>query len=688
MSAIHLRHIQNVLEERFVGHIDLADVPSGADSNAEQMRLSRSVSAFALACMSDCSDTQAVEAIVDGFGDNGIDAIFYDAGSSRLYLVQGKWSQSGKGVVAGDVEKFITGVKDILMNRMDRFNERVEAKSASIVQALLRPDTTIVMAVVHTSVGEISNECRRRIDDFVKSCNDVSEVAQFCDIGQAELHRWVVSGSDAAHIDLDICLNNWGLVESPVKAYYGTIAADDIAEWWAVHRSALFAKNIRKFISESSINIQIAESLSKTPDRFWYYNNGITLLCQGVQKKLMGGASREHGFFSCQGVSVVNGAQTVGAIGRARERGQSTTDALVSLRIVSLESTDDDFGRSVTRATNTQNRVTQRDFAALDPEQERIAQEMRMMGVAYVYKTGDVSGDSKLRCTMEEATVAQACASADLRLSVLAKGQIGTLWEDIEKAPYRALFNASVSGELIWLRVGVLREVDRALRYIQNETTGRRSQVAIHGNRFVARQVFRFARERQLDVSKVQIDDLALSVLELMESFVESVLPDVYLAWTFKSLIKCQQLEDALSPVLLDRVYSRSPRRSGRIAVDPTGQMEMPFGDGAYARKVPEHTPSHLNRGVIDPSWSLVDVDRAASAWYASGGHAMRSARHATIEAWGDVVGQQRASDEIRIFVDRHGDVASAARALSITRAMLGRLIDRFSRNEHSDSEQ
>ncbi|WP_420912651.1 AIPR family protein [Cyanobacterium aponinum] len=34
------------------------------------------------------------------------------------------------------------------------------------------------------------------------------------------------------------------------------------------------------------------ETLKNNPESFWYYNNGITALCSSIQKKPLGGNSR------------------------------------------------------------------------------------------------------------------------------------------------------------------------------------------------------------------------------------------------------------------------------------------------------------------------------------------------------------------------------------------------------------
>ena len=295
-------------------------------------------------------------------------------------------------------------------------------------------------------------------------------------------------------------LHDWGSTEDPYRAFYGQVDAADVAEWWEDHRATLFDRNLRKFIHDSSVNAAITSTLINEPAKFWYFNNGITVLCNRVQKAPAGGSSRRSGKFVFEGATVVNGAQTVGSIGRAAELDPSkASDARVHIRFISLEHCPPDFATEVTRATNTQNRVERRDFVAIDPEQERLRTDLLLeQGKTYAIKTGEPDPARSQGCTVVEATVALACAhSSDL--AVQAKREIGRLWEDVSKPPYKLLFNGNVTATRLWRAVEVLRAVDDTLRTEQDHLEGRDRSVAVHGNRLIANAVFGALPPKALD---------------------------------------------------------------------------------------------------------------------------------------------------------------------------------------------
>ena len=238
---------------------------------------------------------------------------------------------------------------------------------------------------------------------------------------QKELHGIVEQAALGASVDLTVMLHEYGIVREPYKAYYGQVDVADISTW-GKFGDHLYHRNIRGFKGSTEVNDSIISTVKDAPDKFLYFNNGITLLCSGLEKQPLGGKSRTSGVFDCKGASVVNGAQTVGSIIAALSATGVTSTARVMVRLISLEECPPDFGSEVTRAANTQNKIEKRDFAALDEEQTRIRSEMLLsLGKEYVFRTGDHPPSPDKGCTLDDAAVALACASADIAHCMTAK---------------------------------------------------------------------------------------------------------------------------------------------------------------------------------------------------------------------------------------------------------------------------
>jgi len=554
MSSIHVRQIKAFLEQTFHDKIDMRDWSKKAADSKESAFLSRSLAAFSIMHLTDIDVEEAAASIVDGSKDNGIDAIFHDKRERTLYLIQSKWKQNGSGSFErGDLQKFICGVKDLTNERFDRFNKKIQDKANDVDEALNNSDTKIVLILTYTGQDPLSAEAKQDIDDFVRETNDATDLMFVKVFDQKYIYYAIAQGAKGLPIDVELMLYDWGQTREPYQSFYGQVCVAELADWWEKFNTKLFTPNIRTYLGETDVNNGIIETLKNSPEKFWYYNNGVTALCSSIRKKAIGGASRDSGVFECKDIRIVNGAQTVGSVARAFALyPESVQLAKVSIRFISLENCPEDFDREVTRSNNTQNKIERRDFVALDPEQERIRNELHLEGITYVYKSGEIAHPKDQTFEVEEATLARACSLDDVMYTVQAKNQIGKLWDDIEKAPYKVLFNRGVTGPSLWRVVQVMRLINGELDKRKSERKKDKEHLYIvHGNLFMTHVSFRLIPESLIknlgtlteDESKI-ISKTTIRAMDGVISSVNTLFPDVYAGNLFKNLKKCRELLD------------------------------------------------------------------------------------------------------------------------------------------------
>jgi len=539
------------LEDNYRDLIDLTDVSDKAVAEQDQHFKTRALAAYALKMLAEIPFDTSAQYVTDGYTDNGLDAVYFSRTDSVLYLIQSKWSQDGSGSVAvGDMQKFLQGFRDLINARFERFNDKVKSLKAELDQALNDAKTRIVMVVVYTGTQPLSNEVEAITTDLLNEINDTTEILMIKSLRQGNVYSAVARGAEAQPIDLELALHSWGQVREPYLAYYGQVSAAEVANWWHDHFPHVFSPNIRVYLGSTEINDGITDAVISSPDKFWYFNNGITALCGGIIKKPIGGAGRDMGVFECSDFNIVNGAQTVGSIAAASDRApESMEGAKVPIRIISLANTPDEFGKEITKNNNTQNRIDRRDFVALDENQERIRNELLLEGIAYIYKSGDSLPTGSEGFDLVEATVALACANSDLSYSVQAKREIGRLWDDITKAPYKALFHDGISGPHLWRAVLILRVVDSHLGSLAKTEDGRARLCAIHGNRVIAYLVFK-SLEAELvaetgaltSEESEAIRDRTRMVYRHVFDEIEQSYPDSYPASLFKNQSKCSDI--------------------------------------------------------------------------------------------------------------------------------------------------
>lgn len=548
MSKLHVTQIEGHLTSKLSSIVDMSDCAQHSDpTQVRKALLTRGLAALAGAHMTGAPLEELAKYVTDGPKDGGIDLIYFDANELTLYLIQSKWHDDGHGSIdLGDALKFIDGVKKVLNDDVASLNPRIQAKKTDIERALFDANAKFVLVLAHTGQEDLSSEVQAAVEEYVTDQNDTSELMFLRVLKQGELHRAVASGLAGAPVSAEVQLHGWAQVKDPHMAVYGRVCATDVAAWMKTNGSRLFEKNLRQFLGTSPVNQDIVDTLLKRPEYFWYFNNGITAVATVVAKKPIGGNSAESGIFECTGFCVVNGAQTVGAIVAASNQDpQTVAKAMVSVRIIASEQSPPAFASEVTRFTNTQNAIEKRDFVALDPEQERIRQELHIEGVEYIYKSGNLSSPAAKRFDLTEATVALACCNADISLAVQAKREISKLWEDLSKAPYKQLFNGTVGGPSVWQAVQALRAVDQALSSEAKRYSGRDALVCVHGNRFiewVALKALGMAPSKQFAAVTASVNAVVEETVAKIVAAVKADFPDSYPASLFKNLSKCKTL--------------------------------------------------------------------------------------------------------------------------------------------------
>ncbi|PHV63899.1 AIPR family protein [Cyanobacterium aponinum] len=558
MSIIHLNQIKSYLKKNFTNLIDLSDYDNKSETDRENVFLSRSLAAFSLVILNNLSYEDAGKSITDGNKDNGIDAIYFDKKTRTLFVIQSKWNNKGnKTIDQAGILKFINGFKKLINNEYSGFNNKFKTKISDIETALEDSQTKFSLVIIYSGLDNLATEPQNDLHRLLEEMNDPSDIVDLTILKQLDIHNAVSQGLNCP-INEDVMLYDWGQVKEPYHSFYGQVSAQDISKWYSSYRNRLFSSNIRVFLGNKNVNEGIIETLKNNPESFWYYNNGITALCSSIQKKPLGGNSRNTGIFECKDLKIVNGAQTVGSISSAYQNyPEKLEEAKVSIRLISLENCSEEFATNVTRYNNTQNQIDSRDFVALDPEQERIKNELKLEDINYVYKSGEVVADLNKGFDLVEATISLACKDTDVTTTVRAKDKIGTLWEDIEKTPYKNLFNSSISGLNIWRLVQIMRIVEQKLSYLKKCSTGRKKLFATHANKLILHLVYKqldqniFNPLEQLNKENINhIEYISENFLEQIVNQANNLYPDSYPANICRTLNKCKEIIGQLNSII------------------------------------------------------------------------------------------------------------------------------------------
>ncbi|GAA4071612.1 AIPR family protein [Streptomyces shaanxiensis] len=539
-----VRQVGTALQKVYADLLDTSDLAAKyTGEDFEKRCTSRALAAQAVRIVTGFSPEEAAATVIDGDLDQGIDAIAVVEGSRpHVYLVQSKWSPEGKA--KGDrqaVFELLAGLRLIDEENFAPFNprgRRLAEYAKSVMDQGTVPVTQVVVLMRPDMPGEGFMQAIKNGEHEFNRYGDVldhriilapevwasvrADQAPEPVVLTAELFPWFGMGSDALY-----------------ESYQGVVDAEQVADWAAQHGANLFNLNIRKPLGRTPINNSLIATLTEEPANFWYYNNGITVLCDRVEKveRSVRAPHQKPLLLTLHNASVVNGAQTVRAVAEALEKEDAAAEAKISVRIIVTHAAKE-FASDTTRATNRQNSVGERDFVALDPVQGDILDEMRAeLGLEYGVQRSEVDLPEESGCTVVEAAVALACAHADSQYAARIALTLDPLWERGPQGVYDVLFRPRPGVYLLWNAVQVLREVRRCLLDLRKRYEGRAAALTEHGTYLLTHLVFRLLDTEGIDE------------------------PDTKLTWAEEARAKTKGLVGRLLPVTIQVIDGLSERR-------------------------------------------------------------------------------------------------------------------------------
>ncbi|MBD0689957.1 AIPR family protein [Streptomyces sp. CBMA123] len=481
---LQVRQVHQALTRQFAGLLDLTDLPGLAEVEREQAFLSRALAAKAVMLVADCTAAEAAEAVTDGADDHGIDAVLVSPVTGEIWLVQAKWSNKGAARLDGTAaSQLLHGLERLLDHQYDRFNGKFQRLGDQINSVLNGYTPRIHLVLAALGENGLTREGQGLLDEAVAEYNRHGELLDFRVLSFADFHAAARRETRPAPVLLKARLNpGWHTNTIPYQTFVGTLPADQPAAWYAEHGEKLFDQNVRYSLGLTSVNTGMVDTLLDSPHEFWYFNNGITVLCDSIRPRYSSlrhptGHSVDLEMINAR---VVNGAQTVASLHYAYMRdSEAVQDAAVSIRVICLEGAPTDLAQRITRATNKQNSVEERDFAALDPQQELIREDFSLsLGKSYVLKRGEQEPAPAAGCSVVEAALALACSHPDASMAARARQDLDALWRRGPDGLYLQLFGSRPSALQVWRSVRLMRAVRDELASLTESLEGRDRVIA------------------------------------------------------------------------------------------------------------------------------------------------------------------------------------------------------------------
>lgn len=348
--------------------------------------------------MLDLDVDEAFDCLTDGGGDFGVDALHITEemdGEFGVTLFQGKYKKNLEGnsnFEQNSIEAMVNAIRHIFDPSADlgAINDRLRVKveqARSLIRDGLIPR---VRAIACNNGLKWNMDGQQSIDRAVLGDQVTWE----------HVNHDILIGilQSIKPVDETLRLTGKAMVEDMnySRVCVGRMPVAEVASLMKNHGEKLLERNIRRYLGlhGNRVNEGIRATLSSnTPENFYFFNNGITLVCD----KFTYNALQQGDFqIKVKNLQIVNGGQSCMTILKTAEEleknGQTLpAQASVLIRLYELNSDNDDVVLQITHATNSQNPVDLKDLRANDARQQQLEQSIQNLGYSYRRKRMDAT---------------------------------------------------------------------------------------------------------------------------------------------------------------------------------------------------------------------------------------------------------------------------------------------------------
>lgn len=315
----------------------------------------------------------------DGAKDYGIDAAFVDG--DILYLLQGKYREKHNYT---NVYSFI-----------ERLTDFFDLKDAKNIREIL-------VDIFNSLYDDEINEVRiyyitnNHIEEEYKEYSYKTKCEDFNEKYSKKLEKNVVL--QVVGFEKYSSIRTGMLLELPKEVKKATsklnlarffenrdkttivaeVPLKELAKLVVAHKNYIFSSNIRDFKGYNAINKGIKNTYETHPKNFWYFNNGITIVCSEYEIV-------HDSLVKIKAPQIVNGCQTATTIyncwNTSSPYDKENIDGTILVKIIQ----DANYKKrnDITKYTNSQTAVTGKDFFALDVFHTELKKNFKDLGYFY-----------------------------------------------------------------------------------------------------------------------------------------------------------------------------------------------------------------------------------------------------------------------------------------------------------------
>jgi hypothetical protein len=351
------------------------------------------------------SEESAAGAVAGGSRDRSVDAVLIDDAVKAVFIIQSKYRRrmEGKNESRGDIISFAQLATTICDPDEEEFKEFIKNTERYVAELLLRARRAVIktgykLRLYYVTLGKCSSALEQEAAQVVRRAK--------CDVGIEILAGkriylllrdyldGVAPPIPTLYLEMEVgpdvrvngVLQRYD-TQNEIESWVFSMRGRAVGELYAEAGIRLFARNIRGFIGENTpVNRGMTKTLQSEPDYFFYYNNGITIVCDRAEKV----SGRGRDILRVSNPQIINGQQTSRMLSAHQEHGDN---ASVLIKVIQVPratgSANDNFDNLISRivaGTNWQNAIRQSDLMANDRRQIEIERAFRKLEYSYLRK--------------------------------------------------------------------------------------------------------------------------------------------------------------------------------------------------------------------------------------------------------------------------------------------------------------
>ncbi len=508
----------------------------------------------------------ASNSLTEGSDDKKADLVYIDSEAGHAVIAQTYISQDmgKKEAPANKASDLNTAVPWLLIRPIDDLPISIKSHAEELRQAIKDgvikfiyiwyvhnlPESVNVKKELET----VEHTAKAIIKSTFLACGEIE--IQALEVGTSTIEEWYKNISTPILVAEEFTIpisGGFEIGEANWRAYVTSIPARWLYEQFQTHKTNLFSANVREYLGSHNVDKNINNGIKQTahddPGHFWVYNNGITALVHQFEEREQDG--KKVVYF--KGISIVNGAQTVGVIGTLDS--QPDEEAKVQVRFITCSDVKTVY--DIVRYNNSQNKITAPDFRSSDSIQRRLLSEFQNIPlVEYLPRRG--GHEDIIRRTsnaLPSVTAGQALAAFHGDPGI-AYHQKTHMWED--DTLYSKYFNEQTKAKHIVFAYSLLKSVENKKISLWSKSKN----------------------NSLLEIEKTQLDFfrkrgstflMASAIAKCLEIFLNKQIPNSF-STAFKSNLSPQGATDIWAPVV-------------EIASSFTKPLEEGLSDGFKTRE-------------------------------------------------------------------------------------------------------